>query len=83
MEVADQLDLRVICPVVLSPFPVEQLKQALTGVDHLIAVEENATGQLATLAGQHGIVIHEKILWFNGRPLTPEDLLEKVAAVLS
>lgn len=83
MEVADQLGLRVICPAVLLPFPEEHLKKALMGVDRLIAVEENATGQLASLAGQHGIVIHEKILCFNGRPLTPEELLEKATAVLS
>jgi 2-oxoglutarate ferredoxin oxidoreductase subunit alpha len=82
-ETADQLGLRVVCPVVLSPFPAEPLKKALAGVEHLIAVEENATGQLATLARLHGIEIHDKILWFDGRPFIPEDLLEKVAAVLS
>jgi 2-oxoglutarate ferredoxin oxidoreductase subunit alpha len=82
-EVALQLGLRVISPIVLSPFPVDQLNKALAGVEYLIAVEENATGQLATLARQHGIPIHEKILWFNGRPVTPEELLEKVAAVLA
>jgi 2-oxoglutarate ferredoxin oxidoreductase subunit alpha len=81
-ETADQLGLRVVCPVVLSPFPIEQLKKALAGVEHLIAVEENATAQLAALARLHGVEIHEKILGFDGRPFILEDLLEKVAAVL-
>jgi 2-oxoglutarate ferredoxin oxidoreductase subunit alpha len=82
-EIADHLGLRVICPAVLSPFPEAQLKNALTGVEQLIAVEENATAQLAVLASEHGIVVQDKILWFNGRPVTPEDLLEKVTEVLS
>ena len=81
-EVAGPLGLRVVRPVVLSPFPAESLKKALEGAGMVIAVEENATAQLATLAGQHGIVCQEKILRYDGRPFTPEILREKIREVL-
>ena len=82
-EVADQMGLRVISPAVLSPFPEKALKMALNGVDNLIAVEENATAQLAEIAIQHGIPVNNRVLLFSGRPFTPEDLLERVRGVLS
>ncbi len=53
-EVAGQLGLRMVQPVVLSPFPVTQLKKALDGTKKLICVEENATAQLAELPGSTG-----------------------------
>ncbi len=81
-EIASLLGLRVIQPILLSPFPVDQLKKAITGVTKLIAVEENATAQLATLAGQYGIVPDERILWYDGRPFSPDDLLVKIKEVL-
>jgi len=81
-EVAGPLGLRVVRPVVLSPFPEEALRKALEGAGMVIAVEENATAQLATLAGQHGIVCGKKILRYDGRPFTPEMLREKIREVL-
>jgi 2-oxoglutarate ferredoxin oxidoreductase subunit alpha len=47
----------------------------------VIAAEENATGQLAHLAEQHGITVHHRILQYDGRPFGPEDLLKKVKEV--
>jgi 2-oxoglutarate ferredoxin oxidoreductase subunit alpha len=81
-ETASLLGLRVIQPVILSPFPADQLKQAISGVTKLIAIEENATAQLATLAGQYGIVADERILRYDGRPLSPDDLLVKIKEVI-
>jgi 2-oxoglutarate ferredoxin oxidoreductase subunit alpha len=81
-EIASLLGLRVVQPIMLSPFPVDQLKKAITGVTKLIAVEENATAQLATLAGQYGIVSDERILRYDGRPFSPDDLLVKIKEVI-
>ncbi|OPX64909.1 MULTISPECIES: 2-oxoacid:acceptor oxidoreductase subunit alpha [unclassified Methanoregula] len=81
-EVAGHLGLQVVRPVVLSPFPEIPLKRALEGVHTVIAVEENATAQLAALALQYGITCNEKILRYDGRPFTPEILTEKIRGVL-
>jgi 2-oxoglutarate ferredoxin oxidoreductase subunit alpha len=81
-EIASLLGLRVIQPVILSPFPVVQLKNAIAGVTRLIAVEENTTAQLATLAGQYGIVPDERILRYDGRPFSPDDLLVKIKEMI-
>jgi 2-oxoglutarate ferredoxin oxidoreductase subunit alpha len=80
-EIATLLGLRVIQPILLSPFPHVQIKNALTGVTNLIAVEENATAQLATLAGQYGIIPDKRILRYDGRPFLPDDLLLKIKEV--
>jgi 2-oxoglutarate ferredoxin oxidoreductase subunit alpha len=61
---------------------VDEVKKAITGVKRLVAVEENATGQLATLAEQHGIAVYDRILRYDGRPFSPEDLLAKVKGVI-
>jgi 2-oxoglutarate/2-oxoacid ferredoxin oxidoreductase subunit alpha len=81
-EIATILGLRVVQPIVLSPFPLVQLQLALRGVKRLIAVEENATGQFATLAKQYGIVPEEKILRYDGRPFSPDYLIEKISEVV-
>jgi 2-oxoglutarate ferredoxin oxidoreductase subunit alpha len=82
-EIAAHLGLRVIRPMVLLPFPVDQLKKAFEGVAKLIAVEENATAQLAALAERYGIIANEKILQYDGRPFLPDDLLVKVREMIS
>ena len=82
-EVAGKLGLKVIQPVVLSPFPRTALNAAFDGIKTVICVEENATAQLAMLAGMHGITIHKKILKYDGRPFTYESLLAQVQEALS
>ena len=83
IEVAETLDLRVVQPVVLEPLPVESLKKALSGVEKIIDVEENATGQLARLIAGRGLCIDDMILRFDARPFTVDDLLGSVKEVLS
>lgn len=80
-EVADTIGLRVVQPVVLSPFPVASLRDALTGVSRIISVEDNADGQLASLAGAHGIEINAQILRYDGRPHALEELRDRVSEV--
>jgi len=82
-EVAAQLGLRVIQPVVLSPFPDQQFATACQGVLHLISVEENATGQLAALVREHGGRVDGTILKYDGRPFTPDELLPQVKEVIA
>jgi 2-oxoglutarate/2-oxoacid ferredoxin oxidoreductase subunit alpha len=81
-EAGEMLGLRVVRPIVLTPFPVTQMKDALGGVTHLIAVEENTSTQLADLASGFGITVQDRILKFDGRPFTPDELAGKVREVL-
>lgn len=73
-EVGESLGLRVIQPLVLSPFPVRQFKESLKGVKRLIAVENNATGQLVRHINRYGFDVNDKILKYDGRPFSVEEL---------
>jgi 2-oxoglutarate ferredoxin oxidoreductase subunit alpha len=83
IEVADALDLKVVQPLIMEPFPVDALKKALSGAEKIIDVEVNATGQLAKLVSAHGICIDDMILRFDGRPFTVDVLLDNAKEVLS
>ncbi|MBI5143775.1 MAG: 2-oxoacid:acceptor oxidoreductase subunit alpha [Candidatus Omnitrophica bacterium] len=76
VEVAEILGLKVIQPIALSPFPIKQFKDALRGVKKLIAVENNATGQLVRLVSSFGLKVDKKILKYDGRPFTLDELQE-------
>ncbi|WP_348305276.1 2-oxoacid:acceptor oxidoreductase subunit alpha [Methanothrix sp.] len=73
-EAAESLGLRAVQVLVLWPFPEKRLKDSLRGVERLIAVECNATGQLATLCRQYGIEVDDRILKYDGRPFSLNDL---------
>ena len=78
VEAAVNLGLKVIQPVVLWPFPVRQFQEGLKGVKKLIAVENNATGQLVTLIGRFGFKADEMILKYDGRPFSLDELEERL-----
>ena len=82
IEVAKALGLKVIQPVVLNPFPVKQFREALNGVNKILCVESNATGQLARLIRGYGFSVVEVITKYDGRPFSFEELEEKVKASL-
>jgi 2-oxoglutarate ferredoxin oxidoreductase subunit alpha len=81
MEVADEMGLRVVQPLVLEPLPVSRLARALQGVKKTIGVENNATGLLSKLVSCHGIKVDEKILRYDGRPFTADGLRKRVEEV--
>ncbi|MCK9565632.1 MAG: 2-oxoacid:acceptor oxidoreductase subunit alpha [Methanothrix sp.] len=83
VEAARKLELRVIQVLVLSPFPEGKLKSALQGVERLLDVECNSTGQLARLAGFYGIKTQDRILKYDGRPFSVEDLLAELGRALA
>jgi 2-oxoglutarate ferredoxin oxidoreductase subunit alpha len=82
-EAGTLLGIRVVRPVVLAPFPVQPVKDALSGVTRLLVVEENSTAQLADIALANGIPVRDTILQYDGRPFTPEDLAGRIRGVLS
>lgn len=82
VELAEKMKLRVIQPLLLMPFPEDEIRSALKGVRKLISVENNATGQLSRLAGCAGIKINKTIFKYDGRPFSLEELEKKVKTVL-
>ena len=81
VEAAEERRIKVIHLSVLWPFPVEQFRHAAAGVNKLICVEHNATGQLADLMGRFGFHPTEKILRYDGRPFAVEELIEELNKV--
>jgi len=73
-ETAEILGLKVIQVLFLQPLPTKQIKKHLRGVNKLISVECNSTGQLSILLSQYGIKVDKQILKYDVRPFTPEDL---------
>lgn len=82
VEAAERLKLKVVQPVVLSPFPVEEFKRAIKGAERIICVENNATGQLRTFIRRFGINIEEKLLKYNGRPFAVDELENALKGIL-
>ncbi|HOV52171.1 MAG TPA: pyruvate ferredoxin oxidoreductase, partial [Methanothrix sp.] len=82
IEAARKFGLKAIQVLVLSPFPEAKLKHALEGVHRLIAVECNSTAQLARLVGFYGIKIHDRILKYDGRPFSLDDLQADLGRIL-
>lgn len=79
IEVAEELNFKVIHLPLLSPFPVNKLKETMQGVKKLICVENNATGQLADLLSCAGIKVDKKVNKYDGRPFSKEELKGEVS----
>jgi 2-oxoglutarate ferredoxin oxidoreductase subunit alpha len=83
IEAAEKSGLKVIQVLVMSPFPAERLLSVMKGMDRVIAVECNSTAQLVRLAASHGIGIEEKILKYDGRPFSLNNLETELWRVLA
>ena len=67
----------------LWPFPVDKARPYLDKADKLIAVEGNYTGQLAKLIKMiTGIDVSGMILKYDGRPFSPEYIINKLKEVV-
>lgn len=82
VEAAQNLGLKVIQPLVLSPFPVKQFQEAIKGVKKIISVENNATGQLVRLLKIYGFDCSAKIFKYDGRPFSLDELEIKTKEVI-
>ncbi|MCM8825623.1 MAG: 2-oxoacid:acceptor oxidoreductase subunit alpha [Candidatus Omnitrophica bacterium] len=82
VEAAEKFGLKVIQPVVLHPFPLKQFSDAMSGVKKSIDVECNATAQMAELIKKYGFSVEEKILKYDGRPFSVDELESKLERIL-
>ncbi len=61
------------------PFPVAAVESALSNSKVIIAIENNATGQLARLIrAETGRAVNGKILKYDGRPITPAFIIDRI-----
>ena len=75
----DGLSINLVHLSEIWPFPAEATAQALQGAKRIIAVENNATAQLAhLLRAETGYQVSGKILKFDGRPLSPAHILKQL-----
>lgn len=83
LEASKDLNIKLVQPLVLQPFPEEKMKEELSGKEKIICVEMNSTGQLAQVMNMHGINVDEKVLKYDARPFTVESLREKLQEKLN
>jgi len=61
------------------PFPADKVQPLLESARRLVAVEGNATGQFARLLRAYtGIQVDDQILRYDGRPFSPEYVLDRL-----
>lgn len=72
-------DYRFMQIVYLSPFPAKQVKEEIEKSKNVILVENNVTGLLGdVIVEQTGIKIDKKILKYDARPFSAEEIVEAV-----
>ena len=77
-EVAEEIGLRLVSPIVISPFPKKEFRNAMKGVEKVILVEDSSTGQFNQILAREGYQTDELILRYDGRPFAVEELLDRV-----
>ncbi len=82
MKMLDPLKINLLHFVFLFPFKAGQLGKLLNN-RKLLLVEQNRTAQLGSLIKEHTLCdIPDKLLKYDGRQLTPEEVCEKVRSIL-
>lgn len=68
----------------MKPFPVDDVTRYITTAKKLVLVEENYSGQLGQVIREHtGVKIGQRILKFDGRPLSEDELVRELGKVLA
>lgn len=66
------------------PFPSEGVSRVLENAKKTLMVENNSEAQMAGVIREHtGIRIDERLLRYDGRPLHPAEILDKIKTFLS
>jgi len=67
----------------MHPFPAGEVSKLLNGAKRIIDVEMNYSGQLAGIVREEtGILIEDRILKYNGRPMTSDEVYESIKNIL-
>jgi len=66
------------------PFPAEETSSALKNARKTIAIENNATGQLANIIrGETGYKVNRLISRYDGRPISPQYIISELKREVS
>ena len=66
----------------INPFPDKKIKEVLEKANHIINIECNLTGSMNRLIKEKtGIQIKDNFLKYDGRPIFPEEILEKLEGI--
>jgi 2-oxoglutarate ferredoxin oxidoreductase subunit alpha len=81
--IADSLselkDFRFLQMSYINPFPKKIVEKEIKKSKRVVLVENNATGLLGDIiAEQTGYIIKDKVLKYDARPFTPEDIIKKI-----
>jgi 2-oxoglutarate ferredoxin oxidoreductase subunit alpha len=67
-----------------SPFPTESVREKLSGAKLVIDIEQNYSGQMAAVIAEKTMIdIKNKILKFNGRPMSQDEIYQGVRQIIS
>src|SRR5438309_2164332 len=68
----------------VSPFPTETVKQKLAGAKLVVGIEQNYSGQMAAVIAEKTMIdVKNKIVKFNGRPMSQDEIYQSVKQVIS
>jgi 2-oxoglutarate ferredoxin oxidoreductase subunit alpha len=82
IEAIRGLPVKFVQIVLLEPFPVEKLNDALANAENIISVEQNSVGQLASLFEAKMLKpVNHKILKYDARPFNPKELYKEIQEV--
>lgn len=68
----------------MKPFPAEAVGDILRKAKRIVSMEENFSGQLASLVTEHtGILIKERINKYDGRPFSEDEVVKALSNALA
>lgn len=68
----------------VSPFPAEAVRERLSGAKLVIDVEQNYSGQMAAVIAEHTMIdVKNRIVKFNGRPISQDEIYQGVRKIIS
>lgn len=81
---ADAIRCNFLQVRLMSPFPTELVSRMLSLARKKVLVENNYSGQLGSLIREHtGIVMDHKVLKYNGRPFSQNEVYDGVKETIS
>src|SRR2546422_1704851 len=76
---AEFLQIRLV-----SPFPTETVKQKLAAAKLVVGIEQNYSGQMAAVIAEKTLIdVKNKIVKFNGRPMSQDEIYQSIKQVIS